>query len=66
MLPFVPAVVAAAAFLPSVKNGYVVHYGSSRKLFLPCKFGKALRLAEKLTPKELFGVDAEAAAAPRA
>lgn len=64
VLPFVPAVVAAAAFLSSVRNGYVVHYGPSRKLFLPSKFVKALRLADKLTPNELFGVDESAA--PRA
>lgn len=58
-LPFLPVIVAAAAFLPAVKRGYLVHYGSSRKLFLPERFGKALRLANKLTPKELFGVDGE-------
>ena len=59
LLPFLPVAVAAAAFLPAVKRGYLVHYGSSRKLFLPESFGKALRLANKLTPKELFGVDGE-------
>jgi D-inositol-3-phosphate glycosyltransferase len=58
-LPFLPVAAAAAAFLPAVKRGYLVHYGSSRKLFLPESFGKALRLANKLTPKELFGVDGE-------
>lgn len=63
VLPFVPAVVAAAAFLSSVRNGYVVHYGPSRKLFLPSKFVKALRLADKLTPNELFGADESAARA---
>jgi len=56
-LPFLPILVAAAAFLPAVKRGYLVHYGSSRKLFLPERFGKALRLADKLTPKDLFGAD---------
>ncbi|MDA4115218.1 MAG: glycosyltransferase family 4 protein [Thaumarchaeota archaeon] len=61
LLPLVPAAIAVAAFLPAVKRGYVVHYGSSRKLFLPESFGKALRLANKLTPKELFGVDGEPA-----
>jgi len=58
-LPFLPVAVAAAAFLPAVKRGYLVHYGSSRKLFLPERFVKALRLADKLTPKDLFGVDGE-------
>jgi D-inositol-3-phosphate glycosyltransferase len=59
LLSLVPAAIAVAAFLPAVKRGYIVHYGSSRKLFLPESFGKALRLANKLTPKELFGVDGE-------
>jgi D-inositol-3-phosphate glycosyltransferase len=58
-LPFIPIVAAAAAFFPAVKRGYLVHYGSSRKLFLPESFGKALRLANKLTPKELFTVEGE-------
>ena len=58
-LPFLPLVVAAAVFLPAVKRGYLVHYGPSRKLFLPESFGKALKLANKLTPRELFGVDGE-------
>ena len=35
LLPLVPAAIAVAAFLPAVKRGYIVHYGSSRKLFLP-------------------------------
>ena len=58
-LPFFPVAVAAAAFFRAVKRGYLVHYGSSRKLFLPESFGKALRLANKLTPKELFLVDGD-------
>jgi D-inositol-3-phosphate glycosyltransferase len=57
LLPFLPVLVAAAAFLPAVKRGYLVHYGPSRKLFLPERFGKALRLADKLSPKELFHAD---------
>jgi D-inositol-3-phosphate glycosyltransferase len=59
LLPFFPVLVAAAAFLFAVRRGYLVHYGSSRKLFLPNKFAKALRLADKLTPRELFGADGE-------
>ncbi len=57
LLPLVPAAIGVAAFLPAVKRGYIVHYGSSRKLFLPESFGKALKLADKFTPKELFGSD---------
>jgi len=59
LLPFLPIVVAAAAFLHAIKRGYLVHYGSSRKLFLPSDFLKALRLADKLTPRQLFGVEGE-------
>jgi len=62
MVPFLPVLVAAAAFLPAMKKGYLVHYGTSRKLFLPERFGKALRLADKLTPNNLFEADAESLA----
>jgi D-inositol-3-phosphate glycosyltransferase len=61
VLPFVPVAAAAAAFSLAVKRGYLVKYGSSGQLFLPKTFAKALRLADKLTPKDLFGVDADAA-----
>jgi hypothetical protein len=59
LIPFVPVLAAGAGFFSAVKRGYLVHYGSSRKLFLPDRFGKALKLADKLTPKELLGVDGE-------
>jgi len=59
LIPFVPVAIAAAGFFSTVNRGYLVHYGSSRKLFLPDRFGKALKLADKLTPKELLGVDGE-------
>ncbi len=59
LLPFFPVVVAALLFLRAVNRGYLVQYGPSRKLFLPSKFAKALRLADKLTPNELFAVDGE-------
>jgi D-inositol-3-phosphate glycosyltransferase len=57
VLPFFPVVVTAAVFAFAVKRGYLVHYGSSRKLFLPSKFAKALRLADKLTPNDLFAAE---------
>jgi len=59
LMPFFPVLTATAAFLFAMRRGYLVHYGSSRRLFLPSKFAKALRLADKLTPKELFGADGE-------
>ncbi len=58
-LPFVPAAAAGVAFLSAAKRGYLIHYGSSRKLFLPGKFLKALRLADKLTPRDLFVSEGE-------
>ncbi len=58
-LPFLPVLACAAVFALTIKPGYVVHYGSSGKLFLPSKFAKALRLADKLTPNDLFGADGE-------
>jgi len=61
LLPFFPLVITAASFLLAFKQGYLVHYGSSRKLFLPGGFAKALRLADKLTPNDLFEADAEPA-----
>ncbi|HVC26873.1 MAG TPA: glycosyltransferase family 4 protein [Nitrososphaerales archaeon] len=61
-LPFFPVLLAAAGFLPAVKRGYLVHYGSSKKLFLPERFVKALRLADKLTPKDLFAADGKSIA----
>ena len=59
LVPFIPVVFAGAGFFSAVKRGYLVHYGSSRKLFLPDRFGNALKLADKLTPKELLRVDGE-------
>jgi len=59
LVPFIPVVLAGAGFFSAVNRGYLVHYGSSRKLFLPDRFGNALKLADKLTPKELLRVDGE-------
>jgi D-inositol-3-phosphate glycosyltransferase len=53
-LPFVPVILAGAVFFLAMNQGYVVQYGPSHTLFLPRKFGKALRLAGKLTPGELL------------
>jgi D-inositol-3-phosphate glycosyltransferase len=61
LLPFVPVAAAALAFSLAVKHGYIVKYGSSSQLFLPRTFSKALRLADKLTPNDLFGVEGDAA-----
>jgi hypothetical protein len=59
LLPFFPVAIASAAFLLATRRGYLVHYGSSRSLFLPLKFVKAVRLADKLTPNDLFEVERE-------
>jgi len=59
LLPFFPVFLAVGAFLRAVNRGYLVQYGSSRSLFLPNRFAKALRLADKMTPNDLFGVEEE-------
>ena len=59
LLPFFPVFLAVGAFLRAVNSGYLVQYGPSRSLFLPNRFAKALRLADKMTSNELFGVEEE-------
>lgn len=61
MMPFIPFVVSVAAFSLALKEGYLIHYGASKKIFLPKEFLKALRLADKLTPNNLFADEAEVA-----
>jgi D-inositol-3-phosphate glycosyltransferase len=50
-----PLAVASLVFVFSVRRGYLVLFGDSRKTFVPATFIKALRLANKLTPEDLFG-----------
>ncbi|MDA4128253.1 MAG: glycosyltransferase family 4 protein [Thaumarchaeota archaeon] len=52
--PFLPLIVSIAAFLFTVREGYLIHYGQSSTIFLSKEFMKALKLADKLTPHELF------------
>lgn len=59
LLPFLPIALGVAVFVLEINRGFLVRYGGSRKLFLPSKFAKALRLADKLTPRELFGKDSD-------
>jgi D-inositol-3-phosphate glycosyltransferase len=59
LLPFFPVAIASAAFLLAIRRGYLVHYGSSSSLFLPLKFAKAVKLADKLTPNDLFVAERE-------
>jgi len=54
LLPLAPLTVTLIAFVARLSRGYLVRYGTEGKLFLPKEFLKALRLADKLTPKDLF------------
>lgn len=54
LLPLAPLTVSLIAFVARLSKGYLVRYGTEGKLFLPKEFLKALRLADKLTPKDLF------------
>lgn len=53
-LPFLPLIVAVLAFLVTIQEGYLVYYGVSKRAFLPEYFLKALKLADRLTPNDLF------------
>ncbi|HUI00089.1 MAG TPA: glycosyltransferase family 4 protein [Nitrososphaerales archaeon] len=67
VLPFIPVALGALIFGLAINRGFVVQYGTSRRLFLPGKFIKALRLADKLTPNDLFaGEDSGATVAQAA
>lgn len=54
LIPLVPITLALLVFLGRTRRGYLVKYGTDGGLFLPEEFQKALRLADKLTPKDLF------------
>jgi hypothetical protein len=57
VIQFLPLVISSAAFLSQVNQGYQIHYGGSKKLFLPKRFLRALKLADDLTPNKLFEDD---------
>ena len=59
LLPGVPLIAAAAVYLARVKVGYVVQYGKSQRVFLEREFGRALRMADSLTDKNLITTLAE-------
>jgi hypothetical protein len=58
-LVFIPFLAAAVVFLTTVKDGYVVHYGRTQKVFLEREFGRVLRIADSLTEKRLFPMATE-------
>ncbi len=59
-LPLLPLLVSSVAFVLMLKEGFVIHYGPAKaRIFLPKRFAKALRLADRLTPKNLFVLDDE-------
>ena len=52
---FLPLAISAVVFLSTAKRGYLVLSDPHRTAFVPESFIKALRLADKLAPDELFG-----------
>jgi D-inositol-3-phosphate glycosyltransferase len=52
--PFVPLAVGGLFTVLTAKQGYLVHRREKEPVFLPREFEKALRLADKLTPHDLF------------
>ncbi len=52
-----PASISLIFILLTATEGYLIMYGVRRKLFLPTEFAKALRIADELTPKNLFQPD---------
>jgi glycosyltransferase involved in cell wall biosynthesis len=59
-LPAAPLVASVVAYWARVKQGYVVQYGEKEKLFLEKEFGRAIRMADSLTEKNLVPEDSEA------
>jgi D-inositol-3-phosphate glycosyltransferase len=58
ILPLVPLFVSVAAFTLMLKEGFLVHYGPAKsRVFLPKRFVKALKVADKLTPKDPLVVE---------
>jgi D-inositol-3-phosphate glycosyltransferase len=51
--PLFPILFCIVIFALRVHEGYLVHYGH-KTLFLPKKFKKAVKLADGLTPQDLF------------
>ena len=54
ILPAIPLAVAGTYFLSRVKQGYLVHYGRSQKVFLEKEFGRALRMADSLSERSFL------------
>lgn len=54
IIPGIPLIVAVAIYIVRVRVGYVIQYGESQKVFLEREFGRALRIADSLTEKNLI------------
>ena len=55
ILSLLPLVVCGLVFAVSIREGYLVQYGPAKsRMFVPRSFVKALRLADRLTPNDLF------------
>jgi glycosyltransferase involved in cell wall biosynthesis len=54
LLPTAPLVASAIVYLARVKQGYVIQYGKKEKLFLEREFGRAIRMADSFSEKNLM------------
>ena len=55
ILPFLPLFVTMVAFAFMLGQGFLILYGPAKsRVFLPKRFLKVLRIADKLTPNDLF------------
>ena len=54
IVSLLPVGVAFAFLVLTATEGYQIMYGIRRTLFLPMDFAKALRIADELTPQNLF------------
>ncbi len=54
LIRFLPLIVSVLVFGLTLRKGYLVLYGSSKKIFLPKEFLGALKFVDRLTPQNLF------------
>ncbi len=54
LILFLPLIVSILVFSLTLSKGYLVLYGTSKKIFLPKEFLGALKFVDRLTPQSLF------------
>jgi glycosyltransferase involved in cell wall biosynthesis len=53
-LAFIPLFLSVLGFFAIAKDGFIIHYGQEKRVFLEREFLGALRIADSLTEKGLF------------